>query len=1197
MARARAPKPPAAATEAAGAAASAGFPVVGIGASAGGIEALTRLFEAMPADSGMAFVIVLHLDPTHDSQLAEILGHHTGMAVAEITDGMRIEPDHVYVIVPDSYLTVSGGRLRLAAPTDPRGHRYPVDVLFASLAEDQQERAICVVLSGTGSNGTQGLKEVKAQGGCVLVQDPETARFDGMPRSAIAAGMADQVLAPETMPEFLLNYARHDYIAAPKAIEESTADGQPVDGKPVDGQPALDPILALLRVRSGHEFRHYKRGTFMRRVHRRMGIKNLETLADYTDRLRTSPAEITALVNDLMISVTGFFRDPEAWKALDETVLAKLVEERESGASIRIWVPACASGEEAYSLAMLIRGRAEAAGKQFDLKVFATDAKEANLDTARSGVYPEAASATVPQDLVRRYFDKLDGTYAVRKELRELVVFAPQNLLRDPPFSRMDLITCRNLLIYLEPEAQKRVLALFHFALRQGGHLFLGNTETVGRQDDLFETVSKKWRLYRRLGPTRHDIVDFPLFPGSTRPHRPEEPAQPDTGPPARLAEVARRALLDRFAPASVLIDRKGRALWFHGPTGDYLEPPPGEPSRDLLAMAREGLGAKLRGAVRQSIAEDRIVGFNARVRQGETLHAAAVTVAPVAASPKAAGLLLVSFEKEQELPASLRAASPGSGGESGGERALEEELNATRAELQSTAEQMESANEELKASNEEITSMNEELQSTNEELETSKEELQSFNEELHTVNNQLQHKIQDLENITNDLNNLLSGAEIATVFLDTELRIKWFSPASEGMLDLVSSDIGRPIGNFAWKVADENLLRDAETVLAKLSVIEAGVRSDAGQWYLRRVLPYRTQDNRIAGVVVAFIDISERKRAEDAVNEARVYAEAIVGTVRQPLLILDRELHVRSANLAFYHTFRAAPKETEGRLVYDLGNGQWDIPELRRLLTQILPEDKQVTDFAVEHDFETLGRRTMLLNARRLSRGDGRNELILIAIEDITERQQANAHRETLIGELSHRVKNMLATVQAIASQTLRQSDSLDTYKTAFEGRLHALARAHDLLVEEDWTGAEIGRLARRTLEPFGLQGDRITLDGPRLVLRPQAGVTLVMILHELTTNAAKYGALSKAHGRLDVTWRLDGKDGSKQVRLHWIETDGPRVEQPSRAGFGTGLIERSAAYELHGGARLEFREDGLRCELSFPWEEIPSPAEPDTD
>ncbi|MCT7378294.1 chemotaxis protein CheB [Chelativorans salis] len=1174
-----------AAAKASGKRKSAEFPVVGIGASAGGIEALIKLFDVMPADISMAFVIVLHLDPTHESQLAHLLGQHTEMPVAEISDGMSIEPDHVYVIAPDSSLTVERGRLRLKEPAEPRGHRHPVDVLFDSLANDQQERAICIVLSGTGRNGTEGLKEVKMQGGCVLVQDPETARFDGMPRSAITANLADQILAPEHMPEFLLRYIRHAYIAAPHAIDEST------DG----GELPLDPILALLRLRCGHDFRHYKRTTLLRRVHRRMGLANLEAVDDYTDLLRSNPAEIAALVKDLMISVTRFFRDPEAWETLDKTVLAPLVAERDSDAPIRLWAPGCATGEEAYSLAMLLTERAEAAQKQFQIKIFATDSQDDNLNLARAGVYPEAAVSAIPPDRLRRFFDKLDGSYEIKKELRDLVVFAPHNLLRDAPFSRIDLITCRNLLIYIEPEMQKRVLALLHFGLREAGYLFLGSAETVGAHDDLFETVSKKWRIFRRLGPTRHDIVDFPLLPGPTRPAKVEGANAPaGEQPPARLAprlaDVAQRALLDRFAPASVLVDRNGRALWFHGPTGDFLAPPTGEPTHDLLAMARDGMTAKLRGAMRQAASDNQAVAFDAWIRHGGTRRAVAVAVAPVS-DPKAQdGLLLVSFRSEEPPQASPAAPQDGGKEGSGAERALEDELKATRAELKNTVEQMEGANEELKASNEEITSMNEELQSTNEELETSKEELQSFNEELHTVNNQLQHKNQELEETTDHLNNLLTGTDLATVFLDTDLRIKWFSPASMDLLDLVASDIGRPVSHFTLKVADEALLRDAKIVLEKLIRCDAEVQGDAGRWYLRRLIPYRTHDNRIAGVVATFTDITARKQAADAADEARIYAQAIVETVRHPLLVLDGDLRVQSVNPAFVEAFGCPREESEGALLHDLDHGAWDIPELRRLLNDILSQNDAFDGFGVDHVFPRLGRRHMLLNARKLSRDGDRLELILLAIEDITERKQAEAHRETLIGELSHRVKNTLAMVQSIASQTLRRSSSLDEFRPAFEGRVHALARAHDLLVDEDWTGAEIGQLALRTLEPYRM-GDRVVLDGPRLLLSPQTGVALVMILHELATNAVKYGALSNHDGRLQVSWRLDNGENGQRVRLKWVETGGPPVNPPSHKGFGTSLIERSASHELGGDTKVEFREDGFLCEVSFPRRDAPPP------
>lgn len=1166
------------ATETSGSSAPTAFPVVGIGASAGGIEALIRLFEAMPSDSGMAFLVVMHLDPTRESGLTHVLGQHSAMTVAEAADGMAIEPDHVYVIAPNSSLTVGDGRLRMTEPTERRGIRYPVDRLFESLAKHRREKAICIVLSGSGSDGTEGLKEVKAQGGCILVQDPSTARFDGMPRSAIAAKLADHVIAPEQMPDVLLRYIRHAYIAGSEVVDEAPSH-----------DPSIDPVLALLRSRAGQVFHLYKRSTLTRRIHRRMGLNNLHSLPEYVEFLRTRPEELETLTKDLMINVTGFFRDPEAWTALDETVLAPLVDERDSGAAVRLWIPACATGEEAYSLAMLLVDRAEAANKQFDIKLFATDGRDDNLNAARTGVYSDGAVATIPPHLLHRYFDKLDGTYQVKKVLRDRVVFASHNLLRDPPFSHIDLISCRNLLIYVDPVGQKRAVALLHFALRQGGHLFLGNAESISGQEDLFETLSKKWRIYRRLGPTRHDIIDFPLLPGRTRPNQAEEPAVPNSGqPPQRLVDVAQRALLERFAPASVLIERDGRVLWFHGSTGDYLDPPPGEPSRDLLAMARAGLRVKLRDAVRRATREKRSVGFDAQVRQGNRDQAVAVTVAPLAAPNGPDNLLLVSFRND-DVSQAPSSATGGTGDEhigDGMQRAFEEELSTTRAELQDTIEQLEKTNEELKAANEEVTSMNEELQSTNEELETSKEELQSFNEELQTLNSQLEYNNQELEETTDTLNNLLASSEIATVFLDRNFCIRWFSPGSKELLELVDSDIGRPVTHFAWKVADDALLRDAEAVLQKLNGIDAEVRSSADRWYLRRVLPYRTNDDRIAGVVISFIDITERKLAVDAINAARLYAEAVIETVRHPVMVLDGELRVQLVNPAFCEAFACPAEQSHGYLLHELDHGAWDIPELRRLLHDTLQRDQAFEGFKIEHDFPRVGRRHMLLNARRMERDGNRSDLILLAIEDVTARVEADIRRDILVGELSHRVKNMLAMVQSIGSQTLRRSGSLEEFKTAFEGRLHALGRAHDLLVAEDWSGADLGQLVRRTLEPYGM-GERVTADGPSLNFAPQAGVAMAMVLNELATNAVKYGALSNQSGRLQVIWRLDGGAGGQCVHLGWIETGGPPVTSPTGHGFGSSLIERSITHQLGGTATPEFRTEGLYYEIAFPWQE----------
>ncbi|MBU4530909.1 MAG: PAS domain-containing protein [Desulfomicrobium sp.] len=1159
-------------------------PVVGIGASAGGIEALSRFFDVMPLDSGCAFVVVLHLDPNRESELAHVLAGHTAMPVVQVGDGMRLEPEHVYVIAPNTDLTVKDGVLHMSKPREPHGHRHPVDVLFSSLAQDQHQRAIAIVLSGTGSNGTEGLRDIRAEGGMSLVQSPETAKFDGMPRSAITADMADHVLAPEQMPEIILAFLSHGYVKAPAEVEATSPDGQ----------ATLGHVIDLLRSQGGHDFRGYKHATLTRRVHRRLGLRNFGTLDEYLDELRRDPDEITALVGDLMISVTSFFRDAEAWKALAELVVVPMIDERETEATIRVWTTACSTGEEAYSLAMLITEQAEAAGKHFELKVFATDAQEINLRKARQGIFPAAALSNFPVTRLTRFFEKIDGSFQVSKELRDMVVFARHNLLRDPPFSRMDLVSCRNFLIYLEPGPQQRIIALFHFALRQGGHLFLGNAETIGRHENLFETVSKKWRIYRRAGATRHDLIEYPPPRDETEPRATGiSPIGYEAG--GTSSEIARRALLQRYAPVSVLIDQKGRVLYFHGVTGDYLENPSGEPTRDLLTMARDGLGARLRAAIREATKDNRSVTVTAKLRESKAGQSVEMTVVPLPPSPQGSFLLVsfapaVSHAGNTSLPSHMAAPDTMSG-----ETALQRELKATRAELQKTIEYQETTNEELKVANEEAVSMNEELQSTNEELETSKEELQSFNEELNTVNSQLQHKIGELETTTNDLNNLLAGSEVATLFLDEKSCIRWFAPATKELFDFIASDIGRPISHFAWKFADENLLKDVETVLTNLSAIEAEVKSDAGRWFSRRVLPYRTQDNRIAGVVLTFSDITERKHSTDAIDEARVYAETIVRTVQHPLLVLDGTLHVQTANKAFRELFAVFEEEPKGKLIFDLGTGEWNNPPLRLLLEKVLSVDEDIHNFEFEQDFHRTGLRSMVLTACKLNQEGGREDLILLAIEDITERKRFEEHREILVGELNHRIKNVMATVQAVASQTLSNATSMEEARATFGSRLIALGKSHDLLTRENWAGANLQDIVADTVEPHAGGSNRFRIEGPHLWLKPSAALAIAMALHELATNAAKYGALKVDDGKVAITWTIAGNGQDRRLCLRWEESGGPLVAPPTHKGFGSRLIQRALAMELGGQVNVAYEASGVVCTIYAPMPGSQERKEPD--
>jgi two-component system CheB/CheR fusion protein len=876
-----------------------------MGASAGGLEAFTRFFQAMPPDSGMAFVLIQHLDPTHESLTAELLGKHTKMPVRQVAGDVPVLANQVYVIPPNKYLSISKGILRLTPPqVERRAMRMPIDFFFRSLAEDQQERGIGILLSGTGTDGTLGLKEIKMVGGMAIAQDPRTIQHGGMPQSAIANDAVDHVLPVGKMPETLLKYAQHPYLA----VGEATAD---------TGADDLTRILALVRARLRFDFSGYKKGTLLRRVRRRMGLRHVEGMLDYLRLLRGDPDELKALFKDLLIGVTRFFRDPPAWQFLEEKVLPALVRERDPAAPLRLWVAGCGTGEEAYSLGMALIEQVQATQRGNPIQIFASDVDEEGLDFARAGVYPESIAADVPAGRLSRFFLKGENSYRVSKELRECVVFARQNLIADAPFSRLDLISCRNLLIYLEPDVQKRVVSLFHFALVDGGRLFLGSAESVGPAEDLFDTVSKKWRVYRRIGPTRHDRVIMPVMAQTEHLPLQAAPILPATA--NHLLARVQRILLDRFAPASVVINRRSEILFFSGPVDQFLTQPPGPPTHDLIARLREGLQSRLRSMVHRAVSEGRPQSESgARVRRDSTWHRVRVTVEPIKLSTEHDGLLMVSFaDEEADRPPTADAgpATPPEGDEDSVVRQLEDELRTSREDLQSTIEELETSNEELRAANEEVMSVNEELQSTNEELETSKEELQSLNEELSTVNAQLQTKVEELERANNDLNNLLTSTNIATVFLDPLLRIRLFTPAATRLFTLIPSDIGRPLADIAQQFTDPALLADAQAVLDRLTPRQAEVQAAEGRRYVRQILPYRTQDGRIDGVVLTFSDV-----AADALHAARSGQEtalrnlqAVLDTAASAIITIDERGTVLSFNHAAERLFGYPASEVIG--------------------------------------------------------------------------------------------------------------------------------------------------------------------------------------------------------------------------------------------------------------------------------------------
>lgn len=827
------------------------IPVVGMVASAGGLDAYIKFFQAMPADSGMAFILIPHLDPTRESMMVPLLARHTTMPVTEASEGMSLEANRVYVIPPNKYLDLHQGMLHLRGPMGRGGAEIAIDAFLRSLADDQQEQAIGVILSGTGAHGTLGVKAIKANGGMVMVQDPKSADQPQMPQSAIDTDLADYVLPPQKMPGALLQFVQHFLLPGASAPE------------PDD----LAQVLALLRTGTKCDFRSYRRRMLLRRVQRRMSLNHLGDLSAYLELLRRSTEELKRLAKDLLITVTSFFRDPEMFQIIETQVIPELLRHKEPDAPLRVWVPACATGEEAYSFAMLLIEGIAAAGKSCPLQVFATDLAPDVIETARQGVYADSLLSEIGLRRLAQFFTKVDEhRHQVNKALRDVVLFAQQNLLTDAPFSKLDLVSCRNLLIYLEPDIQQKLLHLLHFALNDGGYLILGPSESIGRHTELYESVSKKWRIYRRTGNAHRARIEFPIQPegrGEVRLLPAAAAAAAAQARPVSLAELTRNLLLEDLGPAAVLIRRNHEVLHFQGPTERYLEQPSGPPTQDLMLLARDGLRARLRATVHKALHDDRRVSLSgARIKRNGHYVAVRVTARPLHVPRAVEGLVLVSFEDEGAAPR----AKPrgGAAAEELVTRQLEHELKSTREDLQNMIEEMESSNEELKVSNEEVMSMNEELQSANEELETSKEELQSLNEELSTVNSQLQEKVDELESANNDMANLLTSTDIATLFLAADHTIQRFTAPTARLFKLIASDVGRPIGDISARVDDPALPGDLDAVLQTLTPRERELRSEDGRWYLRRIKPYRTADNRIEGVVVVYIEVSALKRAEE---------------------------------------------------------------------------------------------------------------------------------------------------------------------------------------------------------------------------------------------------------------------------------------------------------------------------------------------
>lgn len=960
------------------------FLVVGIGASAGGIKALKEFFAEMPDDSGMAFVVILHLSQQHKSNLASILQRETAMPVEQVNETVLVEPNKVYVIPPAKHLEMVDGVISLKEPVKIKGIRVPIDRFFRSMAEAYGTKAVCIILSGTGTDGTLGMKHIKGKDGFAIVQDPLDAEYDGMPRSAIETKIADIVLSVSEMPEKLLS------VRDSSEKFQLTNDKEGDVAKEIKNIELLRDVLTLLRVRTGHDFSNYKRPTLIRRVARHLQIHETDDLKEYLEILREKPDEVLSLLKNLLINVTNFFRDKEAFNTLEKKVIPALFEGKSAEESVRVWIAGGASGEEAYSIAILLNEYAATLPNPPKIQVFASDVDDEAIAEAREGRFTEAIVTDVSPERLRQYFVKDEDGYRIRKSIREMILFAPHNILRDPPFSRLDLVSCRNVLIYLNRETQEKVLQVFHFALRDSGYLFLGASETAEGLPNSFSAIDKKHRVYQSR-PSSSGWAVPPQMPaqGIWTAKLPVLPTQTRQNLQS-FGELHHR-LIEYYAPPSVLVNEEGEILHLSENAGKFLHFVGGEPTANLLKVIHPALLSDIRAALFAARQENKTIeAKNIRVRFNGGEKLINLIVRPVKTPEAAALIIFEEAQGELQSEESVQSIIAGDKALESVVRQMESDLQRTKDQLRSTIEQYETTVEELKASNEELQAMNEELRSATEELETGKEELQSVNEELTTVNHELKEKVEEVSRTNSDLQNLMQSTDIATIFLDRNLNIKRFTPRTRELFNIIPGDIGRPLEHITHHLAPNKFQQNAAEVLKNLQTFEREVRSLDGRFFIARFSPYRTLDDKIEGVVISFIDISEREEAQQLLNEERIYAEAIVNTVREPFIVLDKDLFVVSASRSFYNVFQASPEETEKKYIYDLGNRQWDIPALRELLEDILPQKSQFQNFEVEHKFDSIGQRTMLLNAREIRREGGGRRLILLTIADITKNKRA---------------------------------------------------------------------------------------------------------------------------------------------------------------------------------------------------------------
>lgn len=1030
--------------------------IAAVGASAGGVEALRTMFRAARPGAGVAYVVQLHLDPDRASSLAEILARDCALPVETAAPGSPMAPDRVLVIPPGVVATIVQGRVVLTPDTGPKGEARQIDALFASLALDRGERAVGVVLSGFGTDGTLGVKAIKEHGGLTIAQGSNgtTPAHHGMPDSAIAGGLIDLVLPAQDIAAALATYAGS--FPALAALTDEAARREEEKTRIAAARAAINDVL---RREVGHDFSGYKEPSFLRRVQRRMQVLRLTDIEAYVERLRQDHDEALALLRDLLISVTSFFRDAEAFAELADHVIPRLFEGKGAADAVRVWVPGCATGEEAFSIAILLREYAAQRPAPPRLQVFATDIDEAALQIARAAHFPETQLDAVSPERLARFFTRAGAGRQVVREIRDICVFSAHSLIRDPPFSRLDLVSCRNLLIYLDSAAQRELFPVFHFALRPGGYLLLGSAESATQAPDLFRPVDKLRRIYQRRDhaprPLRVTVAAPPGLRTGARPTGRE----PGTDPPRSVRSAAEQAILERFAPAHVVVNREAEVIHFSGHTGRFLEAAPGQPTRSLLSLARRGLRLDLRTALADALRTRRpTTRSGLDPDQVGRPGAVSVTIEPLAGVDAAEPLLLVVFS-EAAAPAEAPA-TPVEGTAEAAAAVAEQELRDTQERLQTLIEEYETAAEELRASNEELVSVNEELQSANEELETSKEEQQSVNEELQTVNQELQSKVEELDHANADLRNLFDATGVATIVLDRMLAIRSFTPAMTALFNLLPTDRGRPLADIAGAVDTGPLLLDARLVLGGGKAVERRIGSRDGRLhFLLRVLPYKAAAGTTDGVIAALVDVTQ-----------------------------------------------------------------------------------------------------------------------------LVEAVEARDHQRLLVGELNHRVRNMLQAVLGLTRQTLRDAPSPEEFGKALTGRMHAMAQAYQLISREQWGDVLLQDLVAQQLGAHLAKPDRGTSDGPRIALRPAGAVAFGLVLHELATNAIKYGALSTETGVVAVTWEVVGTADAPSLRLHWQERDGPAVTAPDRTGFGSQMVKGQVERALRGRIQVDYAAAGVQATITVP-------------